>query len=307
VTSTETGAGPVVLITGATGGIGSAVGAAYAGRGARLVLLARSAGMLDQLARRLEPVLAASGAPAPLVVVADVADPDGVDKAVAAGLDRFGRLDVVVHTVAVVAYGRLVEVPRQVWDRVVTVGVLGTSNVARAALPVFEAQRGGHLVVIGSILGRVSAPTMGAYVTAKFAVRGLVRVLQQEARRTPGVHVALVEPGAVDTAIYPLAANYVGRIGRPPPPVADPTAVARAVLTAVDRRRSAASVGWANPLMRLGFAATPWLYDRLVGPLMRVAGLSRQPTADHPGNVFTPSQDVPIRPPDPTSRSDLPI
>jgi short-subunit dehydrogenase len=277
-------------VAGATGGIGRAVVAAYAARGARLVLLARSKGALDDLAA----TVAGSGAPEPLVAVADIADADAVDAAFASALERFGGVDVVVHSAAVVTYGRLTEVPRAVWDRTVTVGVLGTSNMARAALSAFEAPGGGHLVIVGSILGRVTTPFLGAYVTGKFAVRGLARVLQQEARTTPGVRVALVEPGAVDTAVYRLAGNYMGRIGRPPPPVATPEAVARAVLAAVDRDRLVVSVGVANPLMRFGFSALPRLYDRLVTPLMKVAGLGLQPVDAHAGNVFAPSQDVDV-------------
>jgi len=300
----------VVLVTGATGGIGSAVVRAYTGRGARLVLLARSTAALDRLALETAGTPGAAAEP-PLVVVADVADSGAMEKAVAAAVERFGRLDVVVHSAAVVAYGRLTEVPTTVWDRVMEVGVNGTANVARAALRVFERQaaedggkgargkgargkgvRGGHLVVVGSILGRVTTPYMGSYVTSKFAVRGLVRVLQQESRSTPGVHVALVEPGSVDTPIYVLAGTYAGHVGRPPPPVARAAAVARAVLAVVDGDRPFASVGLANPLMRLGFSAAPRLYDRLVGPLMRVAGLSRRRTDPTPGNVFDASEDV---------------
>jgi len=284
---------PVVLVAGATGGIGSAVVHAYAARGAHLVLLARSARLLERLAA---DVAAVPGAPRPQVVVADVTDAAAVEKAVAEAVDVHGRLDVVVHSAAVVAYGRLTEVPREVWDRVISVGVLGASNVARAALTVFERQAreggGGHLVLVGSVLGRVATPYMGSYVTSKFAVRGLARVLQQEARRTPGVHVALVEPGSVDTPIYVLAGSYTGAVGRPPPPVARASAVADAVLAVVDGDRLGASVGLANRVMRLGFSATPRLYDRLVGPLMRRFGFGR-PTPPGPGNVFDPSQDVP--------------
>jgi NAD(P)-dependent dehydrogenase (short-subunit alcohol dehydrogenase family) len=277
---------PVVVITGATGGIGSATARAYARRGARLVLLARSRHRLDALRDEVERL----GAEA-VVTRADVADADAVDAAFAAAEARFGRVDVVVHSAAVVAYGRFDEVPREVWDRAVEVNVTGTSNVARAALRSFHG-RGGSLVVVGSVLSLATVPFMGSYTTTKWQNRALVRVLQQEARATPGVHVGIVHPGSIRTSIYSLAANYAGRIGRPPPPVYQPERVADAILTIVDRGKRSRSVGIANPVIALGFTLAPRLYDLLVTPLMNVAGLSRRPVAPHPGNVFTPSEDV---------------
>ena len=277
-----------VLVTGASGGIGSAVSLAYARRGADLVLVARSDRDLGALAQRCRD----GGAASARVVVADVAEQDAVLAAVAAVVREHGRLDVVVHAAAVLAYGRFEAVPAQVWDRAVVVGILGTANVARAVLPRLAEQGGGSLVVVGSVLGEATVPFMSSYVTGKWAVRGLVRTLRQEARATPGVHVALVSPGSIDTAIYRLAGSYVGRTGRPPPPVYPPQRVAEAVLKVVDGRRATASVSVTNPLIRLGFTLTPWLYDALVTPLMRVAGLSRRAVAPHPGNVLRPSQDV---------------
>lgn len=278
-----------VLVTGATGGIGSAVALAHARRGADLTLLARSSGDLADLAARCRR----EGAASARTVVADVSDADAVSSAVGDVLARHGRLDVTVHTAAVVAYGRFADVPAQVWDAAVTVGVLGTANVARAVLPMLGDQDGGgSLVVVGSVLGEVTVPFMSAYVTGKWAVRGLVRTLQQEARATPGVHVAIVSPGSIDTAIYRLAGTYVGVHGRPPPPVYPPERVADAVLDVVDRRRATASVSVTNPLIRLGFTLTPWLYDRLVTPLMRVAGLSWSRVGPTAGNVLEPSEQV---------------
>jgi NAD(P)-dependent dehydrogenase (short-subunit alcohol dehydrogenase family) len=278
---------PVVLITGASGGIGAAVARAYAGRGARLVLTARSAGKLEELARICEQ----AGGQA-VTQVSDVCDADAVRSAVARAKREFGGLDVVVHTAAVVAYGRLSQVPERVWDRVVEVGVRGTANVARESLRVFEAAGHGHLVIIGSVLGQITAPRMGSYSTSKWAVHALARTLQQEARQTPGVHVALVSPGGIDTRIYRLAATYVGRAGSPPPPVLSPEAVARKVLRVVDKNQRNAAVGPLNPLMRLGFTATPWIYDRLVGPLFSLLALSRKRGPNGEGNVFRSSEEV---------------
>jgi len=277
--------GPVVLITGATGGIGRAVALAYAERGARLVLTARSGGLLADLAA----ACVARGAEA-VSATCDVSDSAAVRAAFDLAIGQFSRLDVVVHTAAVVAYGRLSEVPEAVWDHTVDVSVRGTANVARGALGVFEPAGSGSLVVIGSVLGQMTAPRMGSYVTSKWAVRALVRVLQQEARQTPGVHVALVSPGGIDTRIYQRAATYVGHSGSPPPPVLSPEAVARTVLRVVDRRRSNAAVGPLNPLMRLGFTLAPRVFDVLVGPLFDLLALSKQPREATEGNVFRASE-----------------
>jgi NAD(P)-dependent dehydrogenase (short-subunit alcohol dehydrogenase family) len=278
---------PVVLITGASGGIGSAVALRYADRGARLVLTSRSPGLLNELVTDCEK----RGAVAVASVV-DVTDPVAVRAAIALAVERFGRLDVVVHTAAVVAYGRLSQVPEQVWDRVVDIGIRGTTNVAREALKVFEPAAHGSLVIIGSVLGQITAPRMGSYATSKWAVHGLARTLQQEARQTPGVHVALVSPGGIDTRIYRMAATYVGHGGSPPPPVLSPDAVARNVLRVVDKHRSGATVGPLNPLMRLGFTVLPRLYDVLVGPLFNRLALDRSAKGATEGNVFLPSEDV---------------
>lgn len=286
---------PAVWITGATGGIGSATARAYARRGARLALLARSPGRLADLERECRR----EGAADVLTARADVLDVEAVEEALDSAARRFGRVDVVVHSAAVVAYGRLGDVPEQVWSRTLEVGVLGAANVARSTMRLYRGQGGGSLVIVGSVLGQIAVPYMSAYVTAKWGVRGLVRCLQLEARQSPGIHVAIVSPGAVDTAIYRLAATYGGREGRPPPPVISADRVAARVLRTVDRGRTTAGVGPANAAMRIAFTATPWLFDRLAGPLMRLAG-TRNAAAPTDGNVWTPSEDVAVRTPGPS-------
>jgi NAD(P)-dependent dehydrogenase (short-subunit alcohol dehydrogenase family) len=271
----------VVVITGASSGIGRATAIACARRGDRLVLAARSAEALR--AARSD----CAGAQT-LTVPTDVTDAAAVDALLAAAVQRFGRVDAVVHSVAVVAYGRFDEVPAAAFDRVIATTLTGAANVARAALAVFRRQGGGRLVVVGSLLGKITTPYMSSYVTAKWGLHGLVRTLQIEARSTPGIGVSLVSPGGVDTPVYVQAANYLGRTGRPPPPVDPPEKVARAVLRALDRPRREISVGVANPVVVLGFRALPAVFDVLVTPLMRLGGLSRDRVGQHEGNVFAP-------------------
>jgi NAD(P)-dependent dehydrogenase (short-subunit alcohol dehydrogenase family) len=273
----------VVIVTGASSGIGRATALAFARRGDRLVLAARSTGPLQAVADACHALGAEAEA-----VPTDVNDADAVRALADRAVDRFGRVDVWVHTAAVMAYGRFEDLPAGVFDHVVRTDLLGAATVARTALARFRVQGSGVLVLGGSLLSLVTAPYMGAYITSKWGLRGLARVLQQETRDAPGVHVCLIDPAGVDTPIYRLAANYAGRIGRPPPPVDRPAKVARAIVALADRPRRSRSVGWANAFVRFGFTAMPPVYDRLVGPLMRLGGLSRQRVAAHDGNVFAP-------------------
>ncbi len=272
----------VVVVTGASSGIGLAAARAFARRGARLVLAARSPESLAAAERSCLD----EGAEEVLVVPTDVTDHAAVGALFEASTRRCGRVDAVVHAAAVVAYGRFDDLPPDVFDRVMATNLTGTANVSRAALRLFRSQQGGSLVLTGSLLGKIAVPYMGSYVTSKWAVHGLARVLQIEARETPDIHVSVVSPGSVNTPAYTQAANYTGWEGRPPPPIDPPEKVAEAIVRAVERPRRDISVGLPNPLAVFGFRALPDVFDVLVTPLMRVGGLSRRSIQPHSGNVF---------------------
>ena len=274
----------VILITGASSGIGRATAELFAARGWAVVLASRSAQALEQTAASLSTSEV-------LTVPVDVADDGAVRALFDAAVERFGRVDVVVHSAAGVGYGRFEAVPPEVFDRLLLVNIGGTAHVTRAALQQFRRQGGGHLVALGSVLGKVSTPYMSPYITTKWAVHGLIRAVQMEAREIPGVSVSLVSPGGVNTPIYTQAANYTGRQGGPPPPVVSPHAVARAVWSCVRRPRRERSVGPANWLLVFGFRVLPAVYDRIVGPAMRLFALTKRPMPPHVGNVFEPRPD----------------
>ncbi|GIG30703.1 SDR family NAD(P)-dependent oxidoreductase [Cellulomonas marina] len=284
----------VVLVLGASSGIGRATAHRLAARGDAVVLASRSAEALAEVERecrarrpRRRPV--DTGGPDVLVVPTDVSDRAAVHRLFEAAWAAHGHVDAVVHAPAVVAYGRFHEVPADVFDQVIATNLLGTANVAREAMARFSAAGGGHLVVIGSLLGSIATPWMSSYVTSKWAVHGFTRTLQAEARSLPGVEVSLVTPGAVDTPVYAQAGSYARRIGRPPPPVDRPEKHARAIVRVVDRPVRKRSVGPANKVLTAAFRLAPWAYDRGVGPGMSVLGLSRDRVEPHPGNVFTPA------------------
>ena len=278
--------GKTVVVTGASSGIGRATARLLASRGANVVLVARSRKSLTEAERECRGV--ARTWSKTLVLVADVADADAVDAALDSASERFGRIDAVVHSAAVLAYGRFEDVPADVFDTAISVTLGGTANTVRSALRHFRAQDGGSLVVVGSLLGKIATPYMSSYVTAKWAVHGLVRTVQIETRSEPGIDVSLVSPGGVNTPVYRQAGTYLGWHGRPPPPVDSPERVARAVVAAVERPRRETSVGLANPITVLGFHALPGVYDLLVTPLMRLGGVSRDEAPHSPGNVLEP-------------------
>lgn len=278
--------GKAVVVTGASSGIGRATAALLAAQGANVVLVARSSESLAEAERECRAV-AAPGVQT-LVAVADVADATAVEGALDAAAGRFGRVDAVVHSAAVLAYGRFEDVPSEVFDTALAVTLGGTVNIVRSALRHFRSQGGGSLVVVGSLLGKIATPYMSSYVTAKWAVHGLVRTVQIETRADPGIEVSLVSPGGVNTPVYRQAGSYLGWHGRPPPPVDSPEHVARAVVAALGRPRREASVGLGNPLAVLGFRVLPGVYDVLVTPLMRLGGISRDEAPPSPGNVLGP-------------------
>ena len=281
-TPTDPTSPQTVLVTGASSGIGRATAMELAGRGARLVLVARGEESLDETAAQA----LTAGAQAVLIRPADVTDEDAVRAAVEDAVTEFGRLDVVVHAAQVMAYGRIEDVPREVYEQVVDVALHGTAVVARVVLPVFRRQGAGHLVVVNSVLGNIATPLLGSYVAAKWGQLGLIRVLQQETRDEPGISVSAVQPGGVDTPIYVQAASWTGSTGRPPPPVYSPQRVARVVLSTLDRPRRIVQAGLFNPLITAGFRLLPGVYDALVGPLLQRMAVADDDVPPTEGNVF---------------------
>lgn len=258
------------LVIGASSGIGRASAVRLAGLGVPVHLASRSRDALEAVAHECRE----RGGTA-TVVVLDVRDDAAVEAAVATAGEEFGRDLAVVHAAAVVAYGTFEEVPADVMTSVVETGVLGTVSVSRAALRTFRRHGGGHLVVVGSLLGEIAVPYMSAYVLSKWAVHGLVRTLQIETRDREGTSVSLVAPGGIDTPVYQRAASVLGRHGKPPPPVGTAEDVADAVVRVLHHPRRLRHVVPTNPLVVAGFRVVPGAYDRLVTPLMRTFGLDR--------------------------------
>jgi len=296
--------GRSVLIVGGSSGIGLATAVRLAADGDRLTLMARSPEALAVA----EKACRAAGADEVTVLAGDLGRPEDVRAAVATARDSYGRLDVVVLTATVMSYGSIEDTPAEVFTAVTDTAIHGTLHLARAVLPPMREQGSGIFIVVNSLLGSVTVPQMGAYATAKWGQRALVRTLQQETRNAKGIHVCLVSPGSINTPIYYQAANYTGRAARPPVPVQQPerTAAVIADLTRRPRQHVSVRVGPANPIVIGGFRAVPRAYDRLVGPLFKLAALTRTRLPATTGNVSSPIADaerVRGRWPEPTQHS----
>ncbi|VEG52994.1 short-chain dehydrogenase/reductase SDR [Mycolicibacterium aurum] len=274
---------PIVVVIGATSGIGHEAALAYARRNARLVLASRSEDALQDVADECR----STGAPAVAVFATDISDADQVQDLFDFAVARFGRFDVVAQCAAVTAFGRFEDLPVGVFDGVVKTNLLGAANVARSALDHFQFRGAGHLILVGSLLGVTAVPYQSPYVLSKFAMGALVRVLRQENRHLPGIRIHGVYPGPVDTPVYGTAGNFYGHAPRVPPTADAPAFVAAAIVRASDRDRSSErQVGLVNLPAIILYRVIPSLFDAVIGPLIRAASFESEPIESTTGNVF---------------------
>ena len=222
--------GAVVVITGASRGIGRALAGSLGRRGARLALLARSQDDLDR-------VLAESGS-AGLALAVDVGDRSAVDGAIAQVTEQLGAVDVLVNNAGVGAFGPFVDTDAEVFERLMRINYLGTVYATKAVLPGMLRRGRGEVVNVASVAGRFGAPLEAAYSATKFAMVGLTESLSVELRGT-GVHVSLVNPGLVDTDFFEARGHPLTVEGMKPMP---PERVADLVVRVVERGRSEAFV-----------------------------------------------------------------
>ena len=276
----------VVVVTGASSGIGRETALRYAERGSSVVVAARSEDTLSKVAEECR----AAGAADVLAMPTDIAEADDVGRLFEEAIGRFGRVDVVVQCAAITAFGRFEDIPVAAFDGIVRTNLLGAVNVARCAMIHFQARGAGHLVLVGSLLGSAAAPFQSPYVVSKFGLQGLVRLLRQENRHLPEIRVHGVYPGPVDTPVYGTAANYIARTPRVPPTAVSPDTVVTAVVRATDRSRSSErQVGWFNRPAIIAYRALPTVFDAIIGRFLQAFAFTSETSDASEGNVFKSS------------------
>ena len=187
--------GKVVVITGASSGLGKSTARHLAELGATVVLGARRVDRIDALARELT----ANGQPA-LAVQTDVTDRVQVQRLVDAAIARFGRIDVMINNAGLMPHSPLERLKIDDWDRMIDVNLKGVLYGIAAALPPMQAQKSGHIINVSSVAGHKVRPGGAVYSATKHAVRALSEGLRQEVKPY-NIRTTVISPGAVDTEL----------------------------------------------------------------------------------------------------------
>ncbi|PWC31102.1 SDR family oxidoreductase [Azospirillum sp. TSO35-2] len=249
----------VVVITGASSGIGRATALEFARQGAAVVLAARRMAALHEVA---EECVEAGGRA--MVVPTDVTDQRAMQALADRAIDAFGGIDIWINNAGVLALGRFEDTPDDVFEQVVRTDFFGTVHGCRAVLPHFLDRGEGIIINNASMVATIGQRYATAYAAAKFAVRGFTESLRQELVDEPGIHVSMVLPAAIDTPLWQHAANYTGRAVKPMNPVHPPEEVAAAILALVHSPQREVFVGAEGRLAAVGNAMAPSLVERAI-------------------------------------------
>jgi ribitol 2-dehydrogenase len=185
---TQSLAGKVAIVTGASSGIGRAVACLFAARGVKQVLAARSADKLAALAKQLDSDT--------LVVPADVTKPDDVARIVERATGKYGRVDILLANAGVYIEGKVIDGEPDAWDQLIATNVTGVFRLVHATLPLMVAQNEGDILVTSSISGHQAIHWEPIYSASKHAIQAFVHGLRRQLRKT-GVRVGAVAPGMV--------------------------------------------------------------------------------------------------------------
>lgn len=230
----------VIVLTGATSGIGLATARMAAEAGAKLVLAARDADALDGLAHEMRQLRRAEVA----TVKADVGDPADVARIGQAAIDQFGRIDTWINNAGISVYGKCEEVALEDMQRVMQTNLWGVVNGSLEAVRRLKANGGGAIINVGSEVSDRSIPLQGTYSASKQAVKAFTDSLRMELEKDQvPVSITLVKPASIDTPFTQHAKNYMDMEPALPPPLHAPELVARAILSAAEAPKRDLFVG----------------------------------------------------------------
>lgn len=275
----------VIVITGASGGIGRAAAREFACPGARIALLARGERGLEGVRREIE----AAGAEA-LVIPTDVADSDQVERAAATVVERWNCIDVWVNNAMATVFSPISELTPDDLRRATEVTYLGAAYGTMAALKRMRPRNRGVIVQVGSALAYRAIPLQAAYCAAKHAMRGFTDSLRTELLHDRSkVHVTMVHLSAFNTPQFDWARNLLGKRAQPVPPIFQPELAARAIVWAARHRRREVYVGWPAVKAVVANKIAPGLLDRVLAGSGYSGQITNEPLPDDAcDNLYQP-------------------
>ena len=276
---------PVVVVTGASAGVGRATAVAFAQSGYNVGLIARGRDGLDGARRDVE----SAGGHA-LVLPADVADPDEVFRAADRIAGEWGNIDVWVNDAMATIFSPVHEITPKEFRRVTEVTYLGQVYGTMAALKHMRRRNAGTIVQVGSALSYRAIPLQSAYCGAKFAIRGFTDALRSELKHdSSGIRLTMVQLPAVNTPQFDWARNRLPKCLQPVPPIYQPEAIAREIVRAA---RDAPRELWiGRPALKaiIGTMLLPRLGDRILASEGYSGQMTTEPSRpDRPDNLFQP-------------------
>ncbi len=275
----------VVVITGATSGVGRATAARFARDGSRVALLARGEDGLDGAVKEVE-ALGGEAFPVPV----DVADPDQVEAAAAAAEDSLGPIDVWVNSAMTTVFGEVGDVSGAEFRRVMDVNYLGTVNGTLAALARMQPRDHGAIVQVGSALAYRAIPLQAAYCASKHAVQGFTQSLRCELlHRRSSVRLSMVHLPGLNTPQFDRCESRMPKKARPVPPIYQPEVAARAIHWAASHNRREVWVGGSTVATILANRVAPGMLDRYLARTNYQAQQAEEPEdPTRPSNLWAP-------------------
>jgi short-subunit dehydrogenase len=273
----------VVVITGASSGIGHTTARLFAEHGARVVVGSRNIEGLNELVRQITE----SGGVA-FARQTDVTDREQVERLAETALNYFGRIDTWVNNAGVSTYATFDKMTDEEIRRIMDVNFMGTVHGIQAALPVMRAHGGGTIINIASVAGKRAIPLQSVYSASKHAIVGLSEALRSELINEPvEINVCTVCPPSINTPFFDHAKTKEGYAAKPLAPVYEPEIVAETIMNCAENPKNEVLIGMAGKMFAAMNTVAPGASDWLMSKMGIDGQLSDEPkSASAPSNLF---------------------